>query len=672
MVEGGRVRGWVVVAGAVSLAAAGGSAAGLGAPLWLAGAVGAVSALVAAVVVDRVYAGWEERASVRELRGRVLDELREAVPARRGDVLGLLRAGRSPVPFRGRGRELARIAAWRDDRAACPVLIVSGPGGSGKTRVVLEAGLRVPPGWAAGWLHTGAGSDAVAAITAGASPALIAVDDAGGRPADVIPLLESLAGQRSGHLARVILVTRSAAGLRAFLEQRLAEHHGWIAADAVDLELGAAGGPDDWNRWYGEAVAAFAAALGEPAPDIPERFQASSGDPARSFIVLQARALLAVLDTGNDSADPRDLRFGQVAGFLMNHEQRWWQASATAREWGGAGPLALAVQERCAAALTLLGADSASDGMAVLRRVPELRDAPAERLSAIASWVLALYPAKAGLAPRIRPDMIGDWFTVTQLTADPDFARSLRAGITDEQAARALALLARAADTIGPAAVLFSEFAAGDIRRAIMAAMQATRGGTTGRRLLDTVIAAQVTSAQDWTLDQIAAAHELVPPHHLLHTRLVLGGLAVDAYRALATTDPSTYQPGLATALNNLGNGLRGLGRYQDALHADEEAVALYRQLAAASPDAHQPGLARALNSLGNGLHGLGRYQEMLAAQTEEVRIFRDMAARYPDLYEAGYRQRLGALRREYDQRGMPDEAIAYDLPSRTPPEPEA
>ena len=48
--------GLVAVAVAVALAGAGGAAAGLGAPAWLAGAVAAVSALVAGVVADRVYA----------------------------------------------------------------------------------------------------------------------------------------------------------------------------------------------------------------------------------------------------------------------------------------------------------------------------------------------------------------------------------------------------------------------------------------------------------------------------------------------------------------------------------------------------------------------------------------------------------------------------------------
>jgi hypothetical protein len=197
-------------------------------------------------------------------------------------VLGLLRADRSPMPFRGRGRELGRLAAWRDDASACPVLMISGPGGVGKSRLALEFGLRVPPGWAAGWLHAGAGGDAVDAVRACGDPALIVVDDADGR-ADLVPLLESLAWPPAAPVIRVILVTRSADGLRAALGLRLEERHAWTVADAPDLELEAAGGPDDWGRWYGEAVAAFAAALRRPVPAVPDRFPpAQAMPPGRS------------------------------------------------------------------------------------------------------------------------------------------------------------------------------------------------------------------------------------------------------------------------------------------------------------------------------------------------------------------------------------------------------
>ena len=137
--------GSVAAAAAVALAGAGGSAVGLGAPAWLAGTVGAVSALVAAAAVDRVFHRRDDRVAAAERRDEVLDVLAAAAPGDQDDVLGLLRPDRSPVPFRGRGAELRRLADWSADVSANPVLVISGPAGVGKSRLALQVRL-APPG----------------------------------------------------------------------------------------------------------------------------------------------------------------------------------------------------------------------------------------------------------------------------------------------------------------------------------------------------------------------------------------------------------------------------------------------------------------------------------------------------------------------------------------------
>jgi len=101
--------------------------------------------------------------------------------------------------------------------------------GGGKSRLALELGLRVPPGWAAGWLHVGAGGAAVDAVRACADPALILVEEADGRE-DLAALLESLARQPGGRLVRVVLITRSPQGLPTAAGRRLEERHAWTAS----------------------------------------------------------------------------------------------------------------------------------------------------------------------------------------------------------------------------------------------------------------------------------------------------------------------------------------------------------------------------------------------------------------------------------------------------------
>jgi hypothetical protein len=142
-------------------------------PGWLAGAVGAAAALLAGVIVDRAYNSRDTRGDAIEARRRVLDALTAPIPgdpgkavaANRADPLALLRADRSPMPFRGRNRELRRLFEWRDDdTAASPVFLLSGPAGVGKSRLALQFASRAPEGWASGWLHAGMGATAVEAV----------------------------------------------------------------------------------------------------------------------------------------------------------------------------------------------------------------------------------------------------------------------------------------------------------------------------------------------------------------------------------------------------------------------------------------------------------------------------------------------------------------------------
>jgi tetratricopeptide (TPR) repeat protein len=312
------------------------------------------------------------------------------------------------------------------------------------------------------------------------------------------------------------------------------------------------------------------------------------------------------------------------------------------------------------AALALLGADTETEAAEIVQRVPELRDAPAERVAAVVSWAAGLYPGGSGVAPLIRPALIGEWFVVSELTADPDLARSVRAGMSQEQAARALGFLARAADHLETASGLFEEFAGGDLNRLVLAAVLAARTGEAGRRLLDPAIAAQIAAADDWALEQLTGLQETVPSYLLLHTHATIAQLIVTARRALAAEDPA-HQPALANALDDLGVWLGRVGRYREALEAGEEAIALYRPLAADNP-AHQPDLADALVNLGAGLDQVGRSAEALAARTEAVQVYRDLAAADPGLYRDVYQQRLRALRQELDQKGMHDKAMTLGL----------
>ncbi|MFI6776074.1 tetratricopeptide repeat protein [Nocardia sp. NPDC050412] len=85
----------------------------------------------------------------------------------------------------------------------------------------------------------------------------------------------------------------------------------------------------------------------------------------------------------------------------------------------------------------------------------------------------------------------------------------------------------------------------------------------------------------------------------------------------MAESDPQTYLPVLAVGLGALAGTLRECKQYEDALVADEEAVALYRTLAERDPHAYTRDFSFRLDRLSENLAQLGRHAEALDAQEE-------------------------------------------------------
>ncbi len=486
---------------------------------------------------------------------------------------------------------------------------------------------------------------------------MILVDDADGR-ADLVALLDALAEKYTNPATRVVLLARAGASLVASLTSRLETRHEWIVARAPDMDLQPQGGRADWDRWFGEAVTAFAAVLNVPVPDLPALSHEDWLDANQPILVMQAQALLAVLGARGEG-DSRKLSFGQVADALMKYEKRRWRATAATWSWPSGGPPSEEVQERSIAALVLLGSGGDGEAEQIVSKVAELRDAVAERLSAITSWISALYSPGPGGRSRIRPDMVGEWFVVSQLTDHPALAESLRDGLTDAQAARALAFLARAADRMESASKLFDDFASGDLSRRILAAAQAAATGEVGRYLLDAIVAEQIRSADGWTIDQLSGLDRLIPGHVLLLTHVAISTLIVRLSRAVALDNLAAHQADLAGALKTLGYYLGEVGRYQDALAATGEAVTIYRALAEDNLTAHRTDLARALNNLGGWLRRVGRYQDALAAAEELVTFHRGLAEDNPAAHQADLAGALNNLGVGLDEVGRYQDALA-------------
>ncbi len=614
----------LVLGAALTLAGAGaGITAALATSAWWArtagGAIGGMIGLGAAVWIDRSV----ERRAAREQRASALDPV-TTDPGHDDSVFGVLLATRAIAPFRGRTADLAWLDHWCDDRKAHPVAVITGPAGTGKTRLATEFATQRPASWVAGWLRPGRGSQALTAVRACGDPTLILVDDADDQP-DLIALLEDLAPHAGGPPVRVVLISRAADPCPQ-IGSHLSDRHQWIAANALVRRVGYFGSSDDHARWFAEAARAYAAARHTPPPNLPApTSRSTTHTPNEPILTVHAQALLAVLETESQrplAAKLQTLPFDQVAQALFNHEQRRWQQAAQQPHWG-ITELTPPVQERAIAALTLTTASDRDQASAALRQVPDLIDAPAERLANITRWATHLYPSDPPWPLRIQPAMLAEWFIVTQLTTSPQLTHNL----THQAPARAQALLvplAHASDNLSAAAPLFAQVIAADVTSLLPAGIAAALTASQGQPLLDRALASLIAQAS-WTAETFTGLGHQLPSGLLPNTQAAMAVARTGHLRASGT--PAE----LASSLNGLGTALRELGHHQDALAATEEALSTYRELAAANP-ALRPELANTLKSLGIDLRDLGRYQDALAADEEALSTYRELAAANPAL----------------------------------------
>jgi tetratricopeptide (TPR) repeat protein len=701
----------LVFAAALTLAGAGAgvaaalAASGSGLIRAAGGAAGGIAGLCAAAAAASADTAKQRRdatAAALEERGQALGPV-ISDPPQDHSALGLLLPTRQrAAPFRGRAADLAWLQAWLDTPDAHPAALVTGPAGTGKTRLLTQFAATRPPTWTAGWLQPGHGASALAAVRGCGDPALILIDNADTTP-DTPALLAALASHPHGSQVRVALTARTAEALTQAAAQ-LPEQARWILAPAnlPVRPIGPFGSTDDHARWFAEATRAYAAALGTPPPDLPAPTAtgtATTAAAAEPVLTIQAQALLTVLETQRrrpQHPDTQDLPFDQVAAALFEHEQGRWQQAAQ-QTGSGLADLDAPVQHRAIAALILSRAATEPDAITALHAVPDLAGATPERLARIARWAFGLYPPPP---VQIQPDMLAEWFLITQLTTAPGLATHLD-DLTGDHTLALLTLLAHASDHMSAAIPLYTRLINTD-PPGLAAAADAALTARTAQPQLDTALAARITSTH-WAPETLDDLDHHLPEGTLPRTRAALSAATLDhtretgtpddlarallrhgaslrnlarhrealaareealaLWRDLAAANPA-YQPDLAGALNNYGTSLRDLGRNREALAADEEALALYRDLAAANP-ARQPSVAGALNNYGTSLRDLGQNQEALAAFEEALALYRDLAAAnpayQPDLAGAlnNYGTSLRDLGRHREALAADEEALA-------------
>ena len=401
-------------------------------------------------------------------------------PQGAGSLGALLRADAALTVFAGREEEIAFLRRWRDPPASpgrdVKVLLITGRGGEGKTRLATEFVSRsAGEGWVGGLLHLGVSPAEVKVAAYPARPLLLVIDYAAAHAAGTVSLVRAILSARSQAPVRLLLLARSAgywwADLAAELgpelpklEKEVLSLRPLLAGDALSRDAvftQTAGSLAPHLATFTGRVAAELQGLAAsmPVPDL-------SDQKFEHALTVQMAALAALLQR----ADPLPDDSEAVEDTLLRHERKYRDKLATRHDLQDLRQ----TRDRAVAGAALFGARGPSriDARQTACRVaaaalaPEI-DGQHARQRNLAEWIAGVYPPDAPVPGQhaeywgqVLPDRLGEFLAVRLLAEEIPAATSNRhpgntedglleslADCTDNTGMnRALLILSRAAE----------------------------------------------------------------------------------------------------------------------------------------------------------------------------------------------------------------------------------
>ncbi len=487
-------------------------------------------------LTERELTTWAATPRATQLR-QTLDEekaLRPLLTAGHGELPAnappskLLTARYEVVPFEEAGRrlEIQQLTVWCQSTDLASVLLLHGPGGAGKTRLLIEWSRRLRhQGWHAGFLDRDAEEADLGPLFDGAAPRLVVIDYGETRPGLVGAVLHRLARlpETGGPKVRIALLARTAGAWWRQLQRddRTVEDLALASPDPIEVTP-LVPALEERAQVVARAADAFAASRGQHAPEpVPPSDYAHPR--YERALYLHVEALLQVLGEAAEQDRP-------LARILDHERGAWWRHWKEMAGVRAVGESTREAADRAMAAVTLVqGTGSEAETRALIEAAAE--PVGGQTVVRMVDLLHRLYPASDGrfISP-LEPDLLGEELVLQVLTKEP-------------------ALLGRVLDR-------------GDERQAQDGLV------VVGRLLLDATL--PLALAEE-VLRRVDAEEHL--PVSLRDAAATATERVLREHQAANPEPDEAAQSERARLLNNLSLRLAGLGRREDALEASNEAV---------------------------------------------------------------------------------------------------
>lgn len=582
------------------------------------------------------------------------------------------------VPFIGREPELATLTAWCARSDALRLRVITGAGGSGKTRLALELCRRAPGlGVGSVWVRPGLEAEAIRALRPGPGERkLLVVDNAETRQG-LQPMIDQLAAAQDDGL-RVLLLARNTGGwFRGLGAAAPAARDLVAAAMREQLVLPVTVTPQMTDpQIVRHGVSAVTRAFGLRESRVEARH--AKNHKRQNILELLAEALAATMDdaeltdggTGTVSVDLRQ----RLNPLLLHEQEVWYKRAEDAGLLGdGKGTTRDALRHAIAASC-LLGAESVQETTEFATRIAGI---PAS--VQLTRWLEDICAASRSWTTAdgfLCPGRLAELITIRELTSSESLRTACLTGMTASSAERAVSFLARAVSDYTEAKGLLNTLLPGlDARiagphdaRTLGAAVSVLPGPTAALAPPAIALMLRLLAQLPAELHPALRAHWLEELSRWFAAAgdqaeaVLYAEEAVTIRRELAAPAAASagrHLPSLILSLENLAECRNAQGELAQADVVLQEAVAAARQLAGTDPDVYRPWLARLLVGLSTGLRDSGDPAKRVAAAQEGVAIYQQAERAKPGLYEADLGSAMASLSLRHLDAGCPADAVS-------------